>query len=143
MQQTIYLVVADSGQANIYRTDANLASLEQVQQQIHPSSRLTRSELDSDRPGSQTSGAGGHHNLGGDKNSHQHEGVEFAHSLCKYLHSEHQAGKFTQLMLAAPPHFLGELRKQLHTDCLKILGKTVNKNLLRAGEQSIVEHFNS
>ncbi len=141
MQHAVYLVVADSSQANVYATDNKLSTLELVVQQQHPSSRLTRSELDSDKAGSASSAGRGYHSLGGDANSHQHESEEFARSLGKFLHSEHLAGKFGQLLIAAPPHFLGDLRKHLGADCTKVLGKTVNKNLLRVGEAAIIEHF--
>ena len=141
MQHAIYLVVADSSQANIYLTDKTLTTLELVVQQEHPSSRLTRSQLDSDKPGSANSAGRGYHSLGGDSDSHQHESSEFARSLGKFLHSEHVAGKFGQLLVAAPPHFLGDLRQHLSPDCTKVLGKTVNKNLLRVGEKEMLEHF--
>jgi protein required for attachment to host cells len=141
MQDAIYLVVADSSQAHVYLTDTALSTLELVVQQQHPSSRLTRSELDSDKPGSSNSGGRGYHSLGGDSSSHQHESSEFARSLGKYLHSEHLAHKFGQLLIAAPPHFLGELRQHLSDDCQKVLGKTVNKNLLHMGTAEMLEHF--
>lgn len=141
MQHAVYLVVADSSQANVYATDNKLSTLELVAQQQHPASRLTRSELDSDKAGSSSSSGRGYHSLGGDSSSHRHESEEFARSLGKYLHGEHLAGKFGQLLVAAPPHFLGDLRQHLSPDCTKVLGKTVNKNLLRVGEAAIIEHF--
>ncbi len=141
MQQAIYLVVADSSQATIYLTDKSLSTLEVVEQQQHPSSRLTRSQLDSDKPGSSNAAGRGYHSLGGDSNSHEHESSEFARSVGKFLHSEHLAHKFGHLLIAAPPHFLGELRQHLSDDCQKVLGKTVNKNLLHVGVAEMVEHF--
>jgi protein required for attachment to host cells len=141
MQHAIYLVVADSSQANIYLTDKTLGTLDLVVEQAHPSSRLTRAELDSDKAGSANSAGRGYHSLGGDSSSHQHESEEFARNIGKFLHSEHLAGKFDQLLIAAPPHFLGELRLHLSPDCTRALGKTVNKNLLRVGDAAILEHF--
>jgi protein required for attachment to host cells len=142
MQQPMtYLVVADSSQALIYLTDKKLEKLQLVEHENHPTSRLTNSELDSDKAGGATSAGRGFHSLGGDSNSHQEEAADFALRLCRHLHSEHLAGKFKQLLIAAPPHFLGDLRHHLSTDCQKVLGKTVNKNLTRASEKAIIEHF--
>ncbi len=138
---TTYLVVADSSQALIYLTDAKLETLQLVEHENHPSSRLTNAELDADKAGGAASAGRGFHSLGGDSNSHQEEAAEFALSLSRHLHSEHLAGKFNHLLIAAPPHFLGDLRHHLSADCQKILGKTVNKNLTRVGEAAILEHF--
>ena len=140
-QPVTYLVVADSSQALIYKTDARLDKLELVEHDNHPTSRLTNSELDSDKAGGAASAGRGFHSLGGDSNSHQEEAADFALSLSRHLHSEHLAGKFSHLLVAAPPHFLGDLRHHLSTDCQKVLGKTVNKNLTRVGEKAIIEHF--
>ena len=141
IEPNTYLVVADSSQALIYLTDAKLEKLQLVEHENHPSSRQTNSELDSDKAGGAASAGRGFHSLGGDSNSHQEEAAEFALSLSRHLHSEHLAGKFKHLLIAAPPHFLGDLRHHLSADCQKILGKTVNKNLTRVGEAAIIEHF--
>ena len=52
-----------------------------------------------------------------------------------------QAGRFTSLLIAAPPHFLGDLRQHLSKDCQQIVGKTVNKDLLRSDDNGIIAHF--
>ena len=44
-------------------------------------------------------------------------------------------------MLVAPPHFLGELRQHLSKECQHVLGKTVNKDLLRADSKEIIAHL--
>ncbi len=141
MQPNTYLVVADSSQALIYLTDSKLDQLTLVEHENHPSSRLTNSELDSDKAGGAASAGRGFHSLGGDSNSHQEQAADFALRLCRHLQSEHLAGKFKQLLIAAPPHFLGDIRHHLSADCQKVLGKTVNKNLTRVGEAAILEHF--
>jgi protein required for attachment to host cells len=141
MQNVTYLLVADSGAAKVFRVSPAAKKLELVHAVANPAGRLTRSELDSDRPGSQPSGGGGFHSLGGDSNSHQRESAEFARSLGKYLQAEHVVGNFKSLLIAAPPHFLGELRQHLSKDCQAIVQKTVNKELLRVDEQALLAHF--
>jgi protein required for attachment to host cells len=141
MTSTTYLIVADSSHADIYQIDATFQSLQLVQKQEHSASRQTRQELDSDRPGRTASAGRGFHGLGGDQNTHQHESDEFARQLGHYLHQEHLAGKFQHLLLAAPPHFLGSVRQHLSSDCQKVLGKTVNKNLSRLSAAEILAHF--
>jgi protein required for attachment to host cells len=45
-------------------------------------------------------------------------------------------------MIAAPPHFLGDLRQHLSSDCMKVLGKTLHKDLLRVPPADLLTHFN-
>jgi protein required for attachment to host cells len=141
MKKIYYILVADSGAAKLFRAEGGLNALELVQEQANPEGRKTRSELESDRPGQQRNDSGGMHGLGGDSDAQQHERAKFARSLCTLLQSEQQAGKFTNLLIAAPPHFLGDLRQHLSKDCLRVLGKSVNKNLLRVGEKDVIAHF--
>lgn len=142
MSKIQYILVADSSSAKIYQSeDPQLSELTLVAHQNNPGGRMTRTELDADRPGMQRSGSGGTHSLGGDENSQLHESASFAKELAHWLHAEHVAGKFAGLMLVAPPHFLGDLRQNLSADCTKVLGKTVNKNLMNEGEDAIVAHL--
>lgn len=140
MKKTHYILVADSGAAKIFRTD-DMQSLELAHELSHPAGRKTRTELNSDRPGVQRNSIGGAHGLGGDKDPHQHEREQFARELCHLLQREHGAGNFADLMIAAPPHFLGDLRQHLSDGCLKVLGKTVHKDLLRADPKQVLDHF--
>lgn len=141
MKATNYILVADSGQAKIYKSDSSLDALELVAEYENAAGRLTRSELDSDRPGIQRNSMNGAHGLGGDKNTHQHEADVFALDLCKQLHAAHLAGEFKELMIAAPPKFLGSLRQHLGQDCQNVLIKTVNKDLVRSDKKAVLSHL--
>ncbi|MEY4642894.1 MAG: hypothetical protein RLZZ227_2888 [Pseudomonadota bacterium] len=142
MQKRIsYILAADSGGAKLYSAQGGKGELALVQQIDNPAGRKMRSELDADRPGQQRNDGGGMHGLGGDRDSQQHESERFARLLCRLLHEEYLAGKFSDLMIAAPPHFLGELRQHMSADCYKVLGRSVNKDLLRSDAQDILQHF--
>jgi len=141
MSKTHYILVADSGMAKIYKTDAALDALELVHEQANPAGRKTRTELETDRPGMQRNSLGGTHGLGGDTNTPRHESGQFARELCKFLQKEHQVGNFDSLMLVAPPHFLGDLREHLGKECQQTLAKTVNKDLVRSSTKDILAHL--
>jgi protein required for attachment to host cells len=141
MKKTYYILVADSGTAKLFRAQGGLNNLELVHEQSNPEGRKMRGELESDRPGQQRNDQGGAHGLGGDTNAHRHESDQFARELCGLLHREHEAKKFTDLLIAAPPHFLGDLRHHLSGDCQKVLGKEVHKDLVRADTSDILAHF--
>ncbi len=136
-----YILVADNGSARIFKSDTAMRELEVVHSQSNPDGRKLPAELQSDRPGMQRSGSGGFHGLGGDKDPHRHQSEEFAANLSRMLHAAHQAGEFDELLIAAPPQFLGELRQHLSADCQKVLGTTVNKDLVRATDADIIAHF--
>lgn len=54
---TTCVLVADSGAAKIYMADKRLTDIDLFEEVDNPEGRLTRSELDSDRPGAQRSAA--------------------------------------------------------------------------------------
>lgn len=141
MKKDYYLLVADSGAAKLYRAEGTLDNLQLVHERANPEGRKMAGEIDSDRAGQQRNSIGGMHSLAGDHDPQRHASEQFARSLCKLLQHEHQDGKFSELLIAAPPHFLGELRAHLSDDCRKVLGKTVHKDLLRSDTQAIAAHF--
>lgn len=116
MEKNYYILVADSDAAKLYSAqDALLTGMTLVEE-------------------SRSHGTGGDH-------SHHSGSDPFARNLGQLLHNHHHAGKFTDLMIAAPPHFLGEVRKHLSKDCEHALGKSVHKNLVHSDVKSIIDHF--
>lgn len=141
MKKSHYILVADSGAAKLYRAEGALKDIELVHERSNPAGRKMRSELDSDRPGQQRNDGGGMHGLGGDSDTPRHESEAFARELCRLLEREREAMKFSDLMIAAPPRFLGELRQHLSEGCLKVLGQTIHKDLVRMPADDILSHF--
>jgi protein required for attachment to host cells len=141
MDQSIYVVVADRGVARIFSTSFKMDTLDLVIEEANPSGRKLRSDVESDRPG-RTSNSSGHiHALGNEYSAERHDDEQFAKHICELLGKEHQQKKFSELMIAAPPHFLGALRHHLDASCRKALSATVDKDLLHADNADIVGHF--
>lgn len=65
----------------------------------------------------------------------------FAKRLADRLDHGRTQGDFDQLMLVAPPAFLGLLRESLNDQTLKLVSQSVDKNLVQAGEQSIRDNL--
>jgi protein required for attachment to host cells len=123
MNPVTYVLVADGNKAKVYKSEVELlAGLQLVQERDN-----------------KHSSAG--HSFHGEKDSHRHAEEKFAQELCTQLNADRIAGKFTELMIAAPPHLLGALRSHLSHDCQKVLSKTVDKDLLRNGPRELREHF--
>ncbi len=112
-----------------------------VQTIENPEGRKQNHELETDRSGPRATISANFHGAGDEADAHEHDVELFAKELCEVLRKHHLDGKFTDLNIAAGPQFLGMLRKNLSDDCQKALGKTVNKNLIHAGEKDVLAHF--
>lgn len=133
----LYILVADSGRAKVFKAETPLDSLEMVFDQVNFQGRQKTSEIYSDRAGSQRSGSGGYHSFAGERETH--EETRFSRDLCRFLCEEHRAGKYSELVLIAPPHFLGELRKQLEKECGNVPLQTIAKDLVKQSERDIID----
>ena len=121
---TTYVLVADGNKSRLYKSEIEL---------------LAGLQLVRERDNTHSSAG---HGFSGEKDSqHRHAEEKFAQELCSELHADHVAGKFSELMIAAPPQLLGSLRSHLSRDCQKVLSKTVDKDLLRNGLRELREHF--
>ncbi|MGV3593393.1 MAG: host attachment protein [Gammaproteobacteria bacterium] len=141
MKKEYYVLVADSAAAKLYRAENDLRELQLIHERVHPAGRKMPGELESDRAGQQRNTIGGMHSLAGDHDPQRHESEQFARALCQLLQQERENGRFTDLLIAAPPKFLGELRTHLSHECSKLLVKTVHKDLLRSDARDIAAHF--
>ena len=106
----------------------------------NPEGKKQNHELNADRPETR-SPASTYHGAGADSDTHEHDVEAFAKELCRLLEKDHHEGKFSVLQIAAGPHLLGVLRKNLGNGCEQALSKTVNKNLIHADEKELLEHF--
>ncbi len=139
MTKRLYILLADNGRAKVFRSELPLTSLEIVYDQVHFQGKKKPSEIYSDRPGSQPSGSGGFHSFAGERSTHEDE--HFARELCKFIEGECRADRFDALIVAAPPHFLGELRKHLSCGCeAKLLG-THALDLVKMPADAIIDHL--
>jgi protein required for attachment to host cells len=141
MNKPVYLLVADGGHARIFNTDSEMDVLDLVLDQASPFGRKTRFENGSDRPGRTSDSTGHLHGPGNECPAKRYDSEQFAKYLCLVLNKDNQERKFTELMIAAPPHFLGALRRCLNGECRKVLSATIDKDLLRAINGDIRAHF--
>jgi protein required for attachment to host cells len=111
MPKNICLLAADDRRAKLYVTNAALEQLTIIYDQVnfvggqHPPAQeqnLLPGQADDAVAGSA-------------------EDEAFARSLSKVLQAKLQAGRFTALVLLAPPPFLATLRRHLGKDCLAVL----------------------
>ena len=72
---------------------------------------------------------------------HEHEAEIFARLIVERLNEGLKAGAFRKIQLAAPPAFLGILRKCLDDSLNDRLDKVINKNFVDISPEEISEHF--
>lgn len=109
-----WILLADSSRARFLGADELLADITPIKDVVHPEGRLHASELVSDDRGRSRAGPSGAHtafDAHTDPTTHDHEvfARELAHTLDKGLSED----SYSQLVIAAPPRFLGALRAQL------------------------------
>ena len=71
----------------------------------------------------------------------EHAIAHFARELAKDLARDFRKGAFTQLVLVAPPRFLGVLRGALDGPLSRVLVASVPKDLPRASARELCDHL--
>jgi protein required for attachment to host cells len=108
----ILLVVANASRARIYQVHSG--QLEVMETLQHPASRARASELVSDRPGRafDDNGGGGPHrsSMTPPTDPHEVEMLAFAREVGRRTSIQARRGRFPELLLFAPPRFLGRLK---------------------------------
>jgi protein required for attachment to host cells len=94
-------------------------------------------ELDADRSG-RSSGSGSQgHAYDSHLDTRQHAVSQFAKELAHDLAREYHLGQFDDLVIVAPPRFLGMLRDALDTKLSRAVVATLAKDLPRADEAEL------
>ena len=122
-----WLVVADAGRARIFKTDAELEQLVEIEDLLHPGARLKTSELASDRPGRTNSGSSARSAVT-KSDPHEQEEVKAARAVARYLEEAHAGHRFRDLVLVASPVFLGRLRAELRNGAGRAVTATVDRD---------------
>lgn len=128
-----WILVADSSFMEIF----SLKGLEisKVQKIDNPDGRLRSGEILTDRPGrafegKSRTGAGSRRSAyGTEVDPHEHEQQIFAHKIVEALRHGKEARAFEKLIVIAPPHFLGELRRFIPEGIRACVTKEINKEI--------------
>ncbi len=128
---TVWILVCDSAKARIFETRDGAPEWALLETTTHEESRAKTRALVSDQAGSRSSeGQSAHHNaLAPTSQPKEVEKEHFAHALVKTLDQAKRGGRFSKWVLAAPPHFVGMIKKELTPELGKHLLSTVDKDL--------------
>lgn len=144
MPSPTWILVTDASQARILEMRslagplAAVPDFDMIAEDTHGFAR----DLKSDRPGRAFAGAGAtsrsamppHHD------PHQLAKDRFAKSVATQINRAFEAKRFAQLVVIAPPHALGILRQELDAAVREATAAEINKDLVKADRDDILEH---
>src|SRR5262245_35379931 len=136
-----WLLIADSSQARLYALHkARLYlkenasdNLELIGEFAHNSSRQKDSELNSDKMGEFGSGT-----FVEATSAKVHEAEVFALQLLTHLDTGRKLNHFKDLILVAPPAFMGLLKKHMPHEMQKLISKTIEKDYTHQTDRELV-----
>jgi protein required for attachment to host cells len=145
MNPITWIIVADSTKAKIFstfkarllneKTDANALTL--VSEHTHPESRKRDQDLVSDKMGNF---AGSTFTEATDPKRHENE--VFAKEISKLLSHAHNEHTYRDLILIAPPAFMGMLNTNLSHEVKKLITNTIEKDYTHCTLKELTDHLN-
>lgn len=137
-----WLVVADSSKARIFLTDSRTGPIEEIESIAHTEARLPEHEMASDQPGKSSGNGGvGGHAYQSKISPKDQENMNFAKSIANELDDARKKEKFKQIILVAPPDFLGNLRHSLNAQTKKLVFFELAKNFSQLKAEEINQHL--
>ena len=135
--QGTWVVIADGSRARICAKKAR-GALSEMQTIEHPNGRAKARDLVTDGQSTTFSSVGANrHGVGADSAPKDHEKEVFARELARRLEEGRTGNHFDQLVLVAPPAFLGLLRENLSAPLAKCVTQSVAKDLTQAKLEDI------
>jgi protein required for attachment to host cells len=134
--KTSWIVVADASRARVFSRTGRSA-LTEVATLVHPASRLHARDLGTDAPGRQSGHGGRRHQVEPRNDPKEVETIAFAREIAKRVTAARVADEFDELVLIAPPHFLGDLRQMLDDPTRGRIAWTSSKDLAQADPATI------
>ncbi|MGM0435418.1 MAG: host attachment protein [Pseudomonadota bacterium] len=138
----VRIVVADASRARLFTTDSPKGDFKEVDTLINPEARLHDSDLTTDRPGRQADSMNsGRSAMEEHREPKEVEAQRFAKELADNLEHARSQGELDKLYIAAPPKFLGELRKHLKPELKAIVAEEIGKDFSQMSARELRKHF--
>ena len=134
----IRVVVADNRRARIFASHNVAINLREQEDFVHSAAHLSNQDIVDDAAGKSVDQ---HGSLDSKTSAKQHEEEMFAKSLGKHLKELHNKQHFDELILIAPPRFLGLLRAELPKPLDKLLTKSIDKDLTQASVEELINYI--
>ncbi len=138
----ILVIVGNASRARLYGVHHGV--LERLESLAHPESRAKASELLTDKPGralDATGGEAGPHRSGMEPHTEPHdvELDQFAKQVARRGSIQARRGHYTELLLIAPPRFLGRVKMALEEPVARRIVATVSHDYTAKTDSELVE----
>ena len=138
-----WILVANSADAKIFTSEnLRIGDLKMLRELTHPDSRKKTSELVSDKPGHYKTDGGMHGSY--EKNEPKEvEAEHFATELARELKTSWDKNQYKHLVIVAPAHFHGLMKKHLDTHLADIvyIAKDYTRYTTEKLAESLKEHL--
>jgi protein required for attachment to host cells len=137
-----WIVIADSSRAQLFAAERDLEQLVPLHSLVHPASRSPARELvSSDRGAVWNSTTGVRSRYERHTDPHRATVDTFARELAVLLRGGRVARSYDQLVLVAPPAFLGFLREHLDADTARLVSTSISRDWANVAESELPERL--
>src|SRR4051812_46621165 len=155
MTRSTWVLVCDASRARLLQEQPRGSALSLVGTFEHAESRARGRDLMADAPGrkpvgpvpaARVPGQGSAHGRPGaapDTDPKDVEAEKFAHELAEVLERGRSDHAYEELVIAAPPHFLGTLRSVMSSQVAKHIEATLDKDLTGLELPELVKRLHS
>jgi protein required for attachment to host cells len=139
---TTWVVVADAARARIFESRRRGQELIERDTLLHPESRLKTADLMSDNEGTVMDRVGeGQRRSDPRTNPQDAEMEKFAREVASFLDKKRSLNEFDELIIAASPNFLGNLRQRISDQVTKCVVDTLDKDYSRLPKEEIAQRL--
>ena len=140
MRKPTLVVIADAGRVKLFSTDDRGATVKAVPGGIDAMPNPPSREHKSDKPGRGQEGSGRRTSFEPKHDPHKQAEDEFSRLLAKHLEGLTGDGTYADIVLFAPPVFLGELRQHMSRAVADKIAAEVHKDLTKSTTENIQSH---
>ena len=133
-----WILVANAARARLFEAGERDGQLVELAGFASPDSQLHGSSFTSEPAGRvQESASSARHGVEPHQDPHEKASLQFAHGLAQLLERARVEHEYEQLVLVAAPRFLGHLRASLDEQVARLVTRSVDKDVSRAGVEEI------
>jgi protein required for attachment to host cells len=138
---TTWIIAADESRARVLQVLDREQRLAEIEDLVNPAGRAQGRELQTDAEPRFNGSQGGPASDPERQGAVEHSVRTFAKEVGRYLDRARNEHRYDQLVLVAPPKFLGALRKELHKEVEKLVTDELPKDLSWFNAREIEKYF--
>ena len=138
---TTWIIAADESRARVLQVLDREQRLTEVDDLVNPGGRAQDRDLQTDAEPRFNGSQGGPPSDGERQGAVEHSARTFAKEVGRYLDKARNEHRYDQLVLVAPPKFLGALRKELHKEVEKLVTEELPNDLSWFNAREIERYF--